>query len=57
MKKTFMHDSCLKKKRYKTLLVAEKVKEKIFKERGLVLRIYYCNICNGYHITRLTLDK
>lgn len=57
MRNPFMYNSCLKKKKYTKLETALHVKNKVFKERGLVLNIYYCNICNGYHLTKLMLDK
>jgi hypothetical protein len=57
MKRDFFYKSCLKKKRYSTIKVAQQVKNKVFKERGLVLNIYHCDICNGYHLTKLILDK
>ena len=54
--KETLYRECLKKKRYK-IKTAQKVVQKIFKERGIVLRIYRCRFCNKYHLTSLLLDK
>lgn len=44
--------SCLRKKKYRSIKVAQEVAEKAFKERGVVLHCYYCNFCGCYHLTK-----
>jgi len=44
--------SCKSKRRYRTFEFAEKVREKCEAERGDKLRVYWCSLCLGYHITR-----
>ena len=49
--------SCLKKRRYPTLQTAQEAINKVHKKRKTELRIYYCNICNGYHLTHKALEE
>ena len=51
MKAKQMHKMCLRKIRYKNEIIAlEQAKrlEKIFK---VSYRVYYCKLCNGFHLT------
>ena len=43
---------CLKKNMYSTLRMAEHIQQKLLAERGEKLRIYECNNCGFYHITK-----
>lgn len=43
---------CLRKKRYRTTTVAFKVADKVKKERGTSLHVYYCKNCLGFHLTK-----
>lgn len=45
--------SCLKKSRYSTEGLAERVAAKAKKARGVELRVYYCPTCYGYHLTKM----
>jgi hypothetical protein len=54
-KESEFYRGCLKKKRYSTAKLAAAVKNKVFKERGINLRIYKCSACNGYHLTSILL--
>lgn len=42
---------CLKKKRYSGYELADQVRKSIFEERRVPLKIYFCSICHGYHLT------
>ena len=42
---------CIKSK-YHSFPMAQHIKEKVWRERGVELRIYYCDNCNGYHVTK-----
>lgn len=44
--------SCDKKRRYKTEHDATCASHRVFKERGTRLRVYYCNYCRGWHLTK-----
>lgn len=44
--------SCEKKQRYRTQHIAREAANRAFTERGVRLRCYYCQYCNGYHLTK-----
>ena len=44
--------SCEKKQRYRTQHVAREAANRAFAARGVRLRTYYCQYCNGYHLTK-----
>lgn len=44
--------SCFGKKKYRTLGYAENRAGLIGKEHGIKLRVYWCGICNGFHLTK-----
>ena len=46
------HSSCLKKSRYSTYDRAMSLVRKVKKDRGVDLRVYYCSICSGFHLTK-----
>ena len=48
---------CYGKKVYSSFENALKVTKKIFKDRGVRLRIYACPICGLYHLTHKNVDK
>lgn len=43
--------SCLSKKRYSSEGLADNVAKKVYKERQVELRSYYCMSCAGFHLT------
>jgi hypothetical protein len=43
---------CLGKKHYHQIELAEKVAKRVARERGVVLRVYYCKYCLCFHLTR-----
>ena len=49
--------SCLKKNRYETKEMAIKIKRKSYRERRHKLRVYFCEHCNGWHVTKQIRDK
>lgn len=44
--------SCWKKHRYPTEQVAQEAVNRIHKKRNVALRVYFCNRCLGYHLTK-----
>lgn len=44
--------SCLCKHSYRTAGYAEEVAKKVYRERGVELHCYWCNICGKYHLTK-----
>jgi hypothetical protein len=42
---------CFRKNRYPTEESADKIAKLAEKERGAKLRVYYCKICLGFHLT------
>lgn len=52
-----LYKQCLKKKRYSTFRLAKKVAKISLDKRGAELRIYKCDICNGFHLTSLNLEE
>lgn len=44
--------SCEKKTRYRSQDEAKRVADKVKHLRGTNLRIYYCEHCRGYHLTK-----
>lgn len=52
-----MYKMCLKKKTYPTWEAACKVAEKVFLERGVKLRVYFCPLCHKYHLTSRLEEK
>ena len=44
--------SCEKKMRYKTQADATMRADRFFRLRGTRLRVYYCDNCHGYHLTK-----
>lgn len=44
-------DSCIGKSRYPSIERAHKSRKRATKERGILLRVYKCPICNGWHLT------
>jgi hypothetical protein len=50
-----MRSQCLKKKRYPTTHFAEKLVKRIAAERGVTLRVYHCDCCYGYHLTKASV--
>ncbi|MCM1260559.1 MAG: hypothetical protein NC222_06350 [Staphylococcus sp.] len=48
-------NSCLRKKRYKSMQQAEDIINKISKRRSTKLRVYLCPKCLGYHLTKVPL--
>lgn len=43
---------CIKKSRYPTEAIAKKYADKCWRERGVVLRVYSCGQCGGFHLTK-----
>lgn len=43
---------CLKKKRYSTYDLADKVRNISIIKRGTPLKVYFCTHCFGYHLTK-----
>jgi hypothetical protein len=48
--------TCLRKRRYKTRILAERRAELDFKHYGVRLRVYPCSTCMGFHLSSETLD-
>jgi len=48
----FKYFSCSRKVRYATQSEATRQARKAEKERGVEIRVYFCNFCNGYHLTK-----
>jgi hypothetical protein len=46
------YNECYKKSRYRTKDIAEMYKQKAEAARPVALRVYSCNVCSGYHITK-----
>ena len=46
-------NGCFSKKRYSTEELAETVRLRCEKARGVLLRSYRCETCCGYHLTKL----
>lgn len=44
--------SCHMKVRYPAHNVAIRIAGEIHKQRGTKLRVYWCNVCNGWHFTK-----
>lgn len=44
---------CRKKSRYATEHQAERYARKASEARGVMLRVYACGICNGFHLTHV----
>ena len=44
--------SCLKKNRYETKEGARFIQRKAYRERMHKLRVYFCEHCNGWHVTK-----
>jgi len=44
--------SCARKNRYPTEEVARRIAARCEVQRGEVLRVYWCGLCLGYHLTR-----
>ena len=42
---------CVKKKKYRSQKLAQQVADKASKRAGKPLRVYYCGICQNYHLT------
>ena len=47
----FWAKSCLHKRRYRTMQVAEEMINRIHKLRSVELRAYFCKYCLGFHLT------
>jgi hypothetical protein len=47
-----MRSRCLRKKRYPSFHFAEKLIKRIAAERGVALRAYHCDCCQGVHLTK-----
>lgn len=43
---------CYKKSRYKNNTIAEMYKQKAETARNVQLRVYKCDVCQGYHLTK-----
>lgn len=43
---------CFKKKRYSTENFAQKIANKIKWKRNVKLRVYFCDLCGGFHLTK-----
>lgn len=52
MGKNNAHKTCFSKTRYDTKEIAEEQADKIYFEDGIMLYVYKCPLCNGYHLTR-----
>lgn len=52
MKKMPNESQCFKKRSYMSMEHAYRMKEKILKERGVQLRMYKCDYCYCYHLTK-----
>ena len=50
-------NSCLKKKRYNSEKAALDAINKVHKKRNTELRVYFCKLCLGYHLTHLPLRE
>lgn len=48
---------CLGKKRYGTVKFAEKIASRAKGERGTELRVYSCLACQGFHLTKQTIER
>ncbi len=46
------HGGCLRKGRYRTEAAAIRVARRVYKERNVILYVYYCSYCLGFHLTR-----
>lgn len=47
-----LYRECIKKKRYRSLKLANEIAAQALKSRGVNLRVYGCPYCNGYHLTK-----
>ena len=45
-------EECFRKKRYNSENLAVHVQRKVWKDRKIQLRVYYCPHCFGFHLTR-----
>ena len=43
--------------KYTTRRDASKARKNIYSQKGAILRIYKCKICNAYHLTKLRSKK
>ena len=50
-------NSCIKKHRYNSKKAALDAINRIHKKRNTELRIYFCSLCLGYHLTSKVLKE
>ena len=43
--------------KYRTRHDASKARKNIYAQKGAILRIYKCKVCNAYHLTKLRSKK
>lgn len=47
-----MYGACLRKKIYRTEEYAKKEAKRLGELRGIELFVYWCPLCNNYHLTK-----
>ena len=46
------YKTCFSKTRFETKDIAEKEADRIYFDSGLMLYVYKCPLCQGYHLSR-----